>query len=86
MDSSMEEVCPTEDTILALLDFLVDPLLPSKSFASREGLSPSREESVAKQVDDSPLNPAPLWPFLCLLPCLQKKVRMLVFMCGVYAW
>jgi len=68
----MEEVGPTEDTILALLDFLVDPLLPSKSISSREALSPSQEESVAKQVDNSFLNPTPLWPFLCF--------------CGVYAW
>lgn len=83
MDSSMEEVCPTEDAILALLDFLVDPLLPSKSFFSREALFPSQEESVAKQVDDSPLNPTPLWPLLCLLLPPPKENK---YGCWFFVW
>lgn len=39
-----------EETVMALLDFLVDPLLPSRS-SMRETISPSQEELVAKQVD-----------------------------------
>ncbi|XP_010672149.2 uncharacterized protein LOC104888776 isoform X2 [Beta vulgaris subsp. vulgaris] len=38
-----------EETVMALLDFLVDPLLPSRS-SMRETISPSQEELVAKQV------------------------------------
>ncbi|KAL2921019.1 SCARECROW-LIKE protein 7, partial [Bienertia sinuspersici] len=50
MDSSVDdEMGPTEDTILALMDFLVDPLLPSRSY-SRDSVSPSQEDLVAKQV------------------------------------
>ncbi|KAL9233209.1 hypothetical protein vseg_008233 [Gypsophila vaccaria] len=43
----MEEVGPTEETVLALLEFLVDPLLPSKCSSNE---SPSQEQLVAKQV------------------------------------
>ncbi|GMH08670.1 hypothetical protein Nepgr_010510 [Nepenthes gracilis] len=49
MTTSEVEVGPTEETVLALLELLVDPLLPSKSY-SREIPSPCQEESVAKQM------------------------------------
>ncbi|KAL8130224.1 LOW QUALITY PROTEIN: hypothetical protein V2J09_019379 [Rumex salicifolius] len=42
---------PTEDTVSAFLDLLVDPLLPSlSSLARNEAPSSAQEESVAKQV------------------------------------
>ncbi|KAH9606878.1 hypothetical protein KSS87_019712 [Heliosperma pusillum] len=47
MELAAEEVGPTKDTVLALLDFLVDPLLPSKCLP-KEQLS--QEDLVAKQV------------------------------------
>lgn len=49
MDASVE-MGPTEGAVLALLDFLVDPLLPARS-SSREAITPAQEELVAKQVD-----------------------------------
>ncbi|XP_056694925.1 uncharacterized protein [Spinacia oleracea] len=48
MDASVE-MGPTEGAVLALLDFLVDPLLPARS-SSREAITPAQEELVAKQV------------------------------------
>jgi len=42
-------VCPTEDAILALLDYLVEPMLPSKS-SSIENPPLALLQSVAKQV------------------------------------
>ncbi|KAK9672263.1 hypothetical protein RND81_12G087700 [Saponaria officinalis] len=47
MELSVEEVGPTEETVLALLEFLVDPLLPSKCLSMEP---PSQEHLVAKQV------------------------------------
>ncbi|XP_021906656.1 uncharacterized protein LOC110821215 isoform X1 [Carica papaya] len=47
MDAS--NACPTEDTLCALLEYLVDPLLPVKS-SLRHTPSISQQESVAKQV------------------------------------
>ncbi|GAB4850788.1 hypothetical protein Ancab_030088 [Ancistrocladus abbreviatus] len=49
VDAAEIEVGPTEDTVLALLELLVEPLLPSRS-AVRENPSPSQEEAVAKQM------------------------------------
>lgn len=42
-------VCPTEDAIHALLDYLVEPMLPAKS-SSRENPPEALLQSVAKQV------------------------------------
>lgn len=42
-------VCPTEDAIHALLDYLVEPMLPAKS-SSRENPPQPLLQSVAKQV------------------------------------
>ncbi|KAG7025400.1 hypothetical protein SDJN02_11895 [Cucurbita argyrosperma subsp. argyrosperma] len=42
-------VCPTEDAIFTLLDYLVEPMLPAKSL-SRENPPQSLLQSVAKQV------------------------------------
>ncbi|KAL6194276.1 hypothetical protein ACLB2K_035360 [Fragaria x ananassa] len=47
MDAS--DVCPTEDAIQAFLEYLVDPMLPTKS-SMRDTPSLSLQESVAKQV------------------------------------
>lgn len=47
MDLSV--VCPVEDTILALIDYLVDPMLPAKS-SIRDTPSPDQQQSVANQV------------------------------------
>ncbi|XP_021721700.1 uncharacterized protein LOC110689261 isoform X2 [Chenopodium quinoa] len=49
MHSSSEEMGPTEGAVLALLDFLVDPLLPART-TSRETITLSQEVLVAKQV------------------------------------
>nr|XP_048333261.1 uncharacterized protein LOC107422026 isoform X1 [Ziziphus jujuba var. spinosa] len=45
----MADVCPTEDAVEALLEYLVDPLLPVKSLL-RETPSQSQQQSIAKQV------------------------------------
>ncbi|GFZ10799.1 hypothetical protein Acr_22g0001970 [Actinidia rufa] len=47
--SSTSEVGAAEDVIQALLDYLVDPLLPLKS-SGREVPSLAQQQSVAKQV------------------------------------
>ncbi|XP_074320045.1 uncharacterized protein LOC141656855 isoform X2 [Silene latifolia] len=47
MELAAEELGPTKDTVLALLDFLVDPLLPSKCLPKDQL---SQEDLVAKQV------------------------------------
>lgn len=45
------EIGPTEDTVSALLELLVEPLLPSvSSLAKDKAPSLDQEESVAKQV------------------------------------
>ncbi|KAH7521312.1 hypothetical protein FEM48_Zijuj07G0019700 [Ziziphus jujuba var. spinosa] len=46
---AMADVCPTEDAVEALLEYLVDPLLPVKSLL-RETPSQSQQQSIAKQV------------------------------------
>lgn len=46
---SASDLCPTEDTVLLLLDYLVDPLLPARP-SSRDIPSESLQQSVAKQV------------------------------------
>ncbi|KAK9200976.1 hypothetical protein WN944_016181 [Citrus x changshan-huyou] len=43
------DLCATEDTVLLLLDYLVDPLLPARP-SSRDTPSESLQQSVAKQV------------------------------------
>ncbi|XP_044500835.1 uncharacterized protein LOC123221919 isoform X2 [Mangifera indica] len=45
----VSDVCPTEDAILAFLEYLVDPLLPENS-SLRDTSSQSQKKSVAKQV------------------------------------
>ena len=47
MDSA-EEVAPTEEVIKALLDYLVDPMLPLKASGKDPPLA--TQEAVAKQV------------------------------------
>ncbi|PON38474.1 hypothetical protein TorRG33x02_344980 [Trema orientale] len=42
------EVCPTEDAVLALLEYLADPRLPAKSL--RDNPSEPQQQAVAKQV------------------------------------
>lgn len=50
MDSaSVEDMGPTEDTVQALLDYLVEPVLPLKS-SIRVAPSQSQQQLVAKQV------------------------------------
>ncbi|KAL2332210.1 hypothetical protein Fmac_019791 [Flemingia macrophylla] len=45
------DVCPTEEAVKAFLEYLVDPMLPSKSSSStRDNLPLSQQQSVAKQV------------------------------------
>ncbi|KAL9431733.1 hypothetical protein AB3S75_026850 [Citrus x aurantiifolia] len=46
---SASDLCATEDTVLLLLDYLVDPLLPARP-SSRDTPSESLQQSVAKQV------------------------------------
>ncbi|KAH9727661.1 hypothetical protein KPL70_008759 [Citrus sinensis] len=46
---SASDLCATEDTVLLLLDYLVDPLLPARP-SSRDTPSESLQRSVAKQV------------------------------------
>ncbi|KAK6930583.1 hypothetical protein RJ641_004677 [Dillenia turbinata] len=48
-EDSMAEVCPMEDTVQVLIEYLVAPMLPSKS-SMRNAPSPSQQLSVAKQV------------------------------------
>lgn len=45
----VSDVCPTEDAILAFLEYLVDPLLPENS-SLHDTSSQSQKKSVAKQV------------------------------------
>lgn len=45
----VSDVCPTEDAILAFLEYLVDPMLPENS-SLRDTSSQSQKQSVAKQV------------------------------------
>ncbi|KAH9783646.1 hypothetical protein KPL71_009402 [Citrus sinensis] len=53
---SASDLCATEDTVLLLLDYLVDPLLPARPSSrdtpseSRDTPSESLQQSVAKQV------------------------------------
>ncbi|XP_057452965.1 uncharacterized protein LOC130744826 [Lotus japonicus] len=42
------DVCPPEDAVKAFVEFLVDPMLPSKP--TRDKPSPSQQQKVAKQV------------------------------------
>ncbi|GAB2294172.1 hypothetical protein Dimus_028392 [Dionaea muscipula] len=49
MEGAQVVVGPTEDTVMALLDLLLDPLLLSKA-SSMETPSPSQEAAVAKQM------------------------------------
>ncbi|XP_062107796.1 uncharacterized protein LOC133818772 isoform X2 [Humulus lupulus] len=44
----MTEVCPTEDAVLALLEYLVDPMLPARS--AMHNPSASQQQALAKQV------------------------------------
>ncbi|KAH9783672.1 hypothetical protein KPL71_009412 [Citrus sinensis] len=46
---SASDLCATEDTVLLLLDYLVDPLLPARP-SSRDTPSESLQQSVAKQL------------------------------------
>ena len=45
----MSDVCPTEDAVRALLEHLVDPMLPAKS-SLPDNPSQSQRQAVAKQV------------------------------------
>ncbi|GLT68970.1 hypothetical protein SLA2020_411580 [Shorea laevis] len=44
------QVCSTEDAVHALLDYLVEPLLPPAESTKQRTPSESRQLSVAKQV------------------------------------
>lgn len=46
---SAAEVAPTEDSVTALLEVLVDPVLPLKS-SGKDAPSIEQQQSVAKQV------------------------------------
>ncbi|KAK6914573.1 hypothetical protein RJ641_021894 [Dillenia turbinata] len=48
-ENSIVEVSPTEDTVQALIEYLVDPMLPFKS-SMGNAPSPSQQLSVARQV------------------------------------
>ena len=48
MAMGTSDVCPTEDAILALLDYLVDPMLPARY--SRDNPTKVQHQAVAKQV------------------------------------
>ena len=48
----LEEACPTEDAIMALLEYLVSPMLPSAKSINHTPSLP-QQQSVAKQVSNS---------------------------------
>ena len=48
----LEDACPTEDAVMALLEYLVSPMLPSAKSINQIPSLP-QQRSVAKQVSNS---------------------------------
>ncbi|GLT68965.1 hypothetical protein SLA2020_411580 [Shorea laevis] len=67
------QVCSTEDAVHALLDYLVEPLLPPAESTKQRTPSESRQLSVAKQWQTISLGWSECWAEVLPLANLGKE-------------